>query len=887
MRSPANRSGLGNDLAATLMVAAFSMAVALGYARTFFGWPFLADMAAVVVAGHGAGLLLRRLRLPAWLAVPAMATVLAWTVLAVYYPSTFSWAMPTADTWSILREQLTMVREEFPTAVAPVDYGAGWDVLAAIGLAASVLLADVFAFRADARAETLVPGGVLFVFVGALGDERLRIASAVVVVGVGVATTVTLRAYHAEPARGDAPSPWRRWPAAIAFGVVVAVVAGVVGPRLPGADAAPIYDSSTGAGGGGSTQVISPLVDIRSRLTNRSTDELFRVRADVESYWRSSALPEFDGTTWGLPARELRPIGGPSTDRSLVDNRQRITIGALGGSLVPAAPDPFQASGPDDLRWVPETSTLVTIDGDLRAGDTIDVVSAAPQVDAARLNAATSSNPPDPIHTSVPADLPEVVGATARQVTADATTTYEAALTLQMWFQEQFEYSLEVRPGHGNSAIEAFLRDRIGYCEQFAGTYAAMLRTLGIPSRVAVGFTSGVPLGDGEFSVLGRNAHAWPEVWFDDIGWIAFEPTPGRGAPNAQSYTQLDPQQDTSAVADDIQTRAVLGPPITVGDAAPTEAGPGLEIPDFSEDTAGDTPTTAAPANDHDGAGSGQWLWLIGLAVLGAAIAAPSMIRDDPPPAHHAVGRPTTGRRLATRDGRGVRCRRAASSVGHPVGGRSAHRTPSAVGQPADGVTRRSRDRGDLPGRRDRRIRRRRRLRREHRQRLPQLGEADRSGCNGIARLAGTDPAPLHRLAVTVGVGGAESAGGVVVDVGSTPTEPCGDRQLAESFTSEQAQFGFEQDRHDQHQDEPAEGHHETDGEPPDRDHETEHEAHDQGDRATARHAVPALGERRVLFELLLDLTQDALLILGERHEAIIARFGSILNAVAGPFCAH
>jgi transglutaminase-like putative cysteine protease len=622
MRSPTNRSELGNDLAATLMVAAFSMAIALGYARTFSGWPFLADMAVVVVAGHGAGLLLRRLRLPAWLAVPAMATVLVWTILAVYYPSTFSWAMPTADTWSILREQLATVRSEFPTAVAPVDYGAGWDVLAAIGLATAVLLADVFAFRADARAETLVPGGVLFIFVGALGDERLRIASAVVVVGVGVATTATLRSYHAEPIRADAPSPWRRWPAAVAFGVVVAVVAGVVGPRLPGADAAPIYETSGGRGGG-STQVVSPLVDIRSRLTNRSTAELFRVRADVESYWRSSALPEFDGTTWGLPARELRPIGDMSTDRSLVDNRQRITIGALGGSLVPAAPDPFQASGPDDLRWVPETSTLVTIDGDLRTGDTIDIVSSTPQVDAARLNAATSSTSPDPIHTSVPADLPDVVGATARQVTANATTTYEAALTLQMWFQDQFEYSLEVRPGHGNSAIEAFLRDRIGYCEQFAGTYAAMLRTLGIPSRVAVGFTSGVPVGEGEFSVLGRNAHAWPEVWFDDIGWIAFEPTPGRGAPNAQSYTRLDPQQDTSAAPSDIQSDG--GPPVTV-DAAPTDPGPGLEIPDFSDDSTRETPTSAPRgAGDDDGV---QWQWLIGLAVMGAAIAAPSVIRD-------------------------------------------------------------------------------------------------------------------------------------------------------------------------------------------------------------------------------------------------------------------
>jgi transglutaminase-like putative cysteine protease len=624
MMSSSTRPGLGSDLMATSMVAAFSMAVAVGYARSFSGWSFLADMAVVVVAGHGAGLLLRRLRIPAWLAVPAMATVLAWTVLVLYYPDTFSWALPTSDTWSLLREQLTTVRGDFRTAVAPVDYGGGWDVLAAIGMATAVLLADVFAFRADARAETLVPGGVLFVFVGALGDERLRILSAVVVVGVGVATTVTLRSYHAEPVRGDTPSPWRRWPAAIAFGVVVAIVAGLVGPRLPGAGAAPIYETSGGSGG--ATQVISPLVDIRSRLTNRSTAELFRVTADAESYWRSSALPEFDGTTWGLPERELQAIGDTLGERSdvLVDNRQRITIGALGGTLVPAAPDPFQASGPDDLRWVPETSTLVTIDGDLRTGDTIDIVSASPQVDGARLTAATSSASPDPIHTSVPADLPEVVGATAREVTAGATSSYEAALALQWWFQDEFEYSLEVRPGHGNSAIESFLRDRIGYCEQFAGTYAAMLRTLGIPSRVAVGFTSGVPVGDGEFSVLGRNAHAWPEVWFDEIGWIAFEPTPGRGAPNAQSYTGLEPQQDTSAAPGDIQSD--VGPPVTV-DAAPTDPGPGLEIPDFSDDTTGDTPTPATPVvgDDDDGV---QWQWLIGLVVIGAAIAAPSVIRD-------------------------------------------------------------------------------------------------------------------------------------------------------------------------------------------------------------------------------------------------------------------
>ncbi len=308
---------------------------------------------------------------------------------------------------------------------------------------------------------------------------------------------------------------------------------------------------------------------------------------------------------------------------SLIENRQRVLIGALGGTLVPAAPDPFQATGPDDLRWVPETSTLVTVDGDLETGDTIDIVSAAPQLDPTRLAAATSNDPGDSIYTSVPSDLPEVVNATARQVTAGAESTYDAALLLQAWFQREFEYSLEVQPGHGSSAIESFLRDRVGYCEQFAGTYAAMLRTLGIPSRVAVGFTSGVAVADGEFSVLGRNAHAWPEVWFDGIGWVGFEPTPGRGAPNAESYTGIPPQQDTSTDAADVEDSAVA-PPTTLP-TGPAVDQPGLEIPDFNDPTGAPPITNAA----GDGADGGvQWGWLALAALAVAVVAAPKLIRS-------------------------------------------------------------------------------------------------------------------------------------------------------------------------------------------------------------------------------------------------------------------
>ena len=606
------------------MVAAFSMAVAVGFARAFSGWPFLADMAIVVGVGHGAGLVLRRLRLTPWIAVPATAAILVWTVMAVYYPETFSWGLPTSDSWSLLQTQLTSVRSEFRTAVAPVEYAGGWNVLAAIGLATAVLLADVFAFRADARAETLVPGGVLFVFVGALGDERLRIATAVLLVGVGVVTTIALRWYHSEPGRSDAGTAWRRWPVAIAFGVVVALAAGFVGPRLPGADAAPLYETSGGSGN--VTQVVSPLVDIRSRLTNRSTAELFRVRADVESYWRSSALPQFDGTTWGLPERDLEPVDDAleASAPARSDNRQRITIGVLGGTLVPAAPDPVQASPPADLRWVPETSTLVHVNGDLETGDVIDIVSTAPRLDAATLTAASSTDAGDPIYTSVPTDLPEMVETTARRVTSGARNPFEAALFVQAWFQREFDYSLEIQPGHDNSAIEGFLEDRVGYCEQFAGTYAAMLRTLGIPSRVAVGFTSGVAQGDGEYSVIGRNAHAWPEVWFDDIGWVAFEPTPGRGAPNAEDYTGLPPRQDTSATADDIENGET---PLTTLPTDPNGDQSGLEIPDLSDVPPSDGSSGGTPTTTGSGGSGVPWGWIVALAVLGGVLAAPLLIR--------------------------------------------------------------------------------------------------------------------------------------------------------------------------------------------------------------------------------------------------------------------
>jgi transglutaminase-like putative cysteine protease len=381
--------------------------------------------------------------------------------------------------------------------------------------------------------------------------------------------------------------------------------------------------------------VISPLVDIRSRLTSRSNAEFFSVRADFASYWRLSALASFDGNEWGLPERSLTSADGElSTARAGTDElRQEITIAALGDKFVPTAPDPVAASPQKGLRWNADSSTLLKTDGKLIAGSIFEIVSASPRFDLRTLQTATSNDAGDAIYLELPDNFPLSVRELAREVTAVSTTPYEAAITLQDWFRSQFEYSLEVQPGHSNSAIEDFLSDRVGYCEQFAGTYAAMMRTLGVPARVAVGFTPGNFNGE-RYSVLGKNAHAWPELWFDGLGWVLFEPTPGRGAPGAEYYTNVAFDQDATGVDTG-----------SFPDASPEGAAPEIPVSP-STTTAGSvatapddipvSPSTISQPDELTGAAAGTPKEkktsfptgrLMVLPLIGVAVAAPELTR--------------------------------------------------------------------------------------------------------------------------------------------------------------------------------------------------------------------------------------------------------------------
>jgi protein-glutamine gamma-glutamyltransferase len=118
---------------------------------------------------------------------------------------------------------------------------------------------------------------------------------------------------------------------------------------------------------------------------------------------------------------------------------------------------------------------------------------------------------------------------TARRVVGSPETPYAAVLALESWFRQRGGFVYDEQPPRvaGPPLVSFVTKTKAGYCQHYAGAMAVMLRMLGIPARVAVGFTSG-KLDEGRWVVTDHEAHAWVEAWFAGQGWVAFDPTPGR-----------------------------------------------------------------------------------------------------------------------------------------------------------------------------------------------------------------------------------------------------------------------------------------------------------------------------------------------------------------------
>jgi transglutaminase-like putative cysteine protease len=543
-------------LAAEGCLLAVSLVVALGFNRLFSEGGWFLSLGSTVVAAHVLGAVARRLGLAVWLQLVSVAIATMLLMAWLQAPDTLRWFLPTTETLATFGSAFDEALSLYPEARAPTEPIVGFVLAAMVGLAIVATMADIAAFRLGAELQALVPPLTLFLFCSLLGSGQYRVTAAVLFIAVALTFVLLMRALGRRSATTWLPGDDQRGPSTLirvgtSLTAIAAIAAAIVAPGLPGAEDEGLW---TWRGGGGSATrfVISPLVDIRSRLVNQSSEVAFEVESPLPSYWRMLSLDEFEGdqfrlsTSFRAVSRGLGPGVGRS-DSTIVE--QRFTIEGLASPYLPAAFLPISIdAGRDQVRWDDRSATLLLMADEPPRGFEYVVESVLPDLDPERLRAAPETVLPSirERYLQLPDDFDPRVAELADSIVEGAATPYDRALMLQNHLRSEYAYSLSVPEGHSESALGRFLFvDRAGYCEQFSAAFAAMARQVGLPSRVAVGFTVGEQMRGSptRYTVRGEHAHAWPEVWFNGIGWVAFEPTPGRGDPQTQGHTGVEPNQ--------------------------------------------------------------------------------------------------------------------------------------------------------------------------------------------------------------------------------------------------------------------------------------------------------------------------------------------------------
>ena len=322
----------------------------------------------------------------------------------------------------------------------------------------------------------------------------------------------------------------------------------------------------------------------------RKTTTVFKAQASPRSvYWRSTTLDVFDGSRWvefrtperallfsgHLDLTEKDPLATAAMRNPSNWSKAQFEIEGLEDDHVvaPSVPVGYEAVFPGASFFMGGSSA---VPGALLRGQRYTTWSYSPQPTSAQLAAAGtdySASVDSYLEVYPGLDVPPPFGtpgraatmrrfmaaypnyaplyAQARRVVGNAQSPYAAVLALESWLRGTGGFTYTTHPPIvQNGPLQEFvLRTKRGYCQHFAGAMTLMLRYLGIPARVAEGFTSGVYDPQSKtWTVTDHDAHAWVEVWFPHYGWLPFDPTPGRGSLSA-AYTVSSPNFRTATAA--------------------------------------------------------------------------------------------------------------------------------------------------------------------------------------------------------------------------------------------------------------------------------------------------------------------------------------------------
>jgi transglutaminase-like putative cysteine protease len=547
------RHGSDERIAVTSALASLLAALTLSPLVQGFTWLFVA--AITVVTMMVTGIVARQL-LRWWPAVAAaQAVVLLLTLLVLFARSRI---LEGPGALQLLQQLVNAGLDVTHRQSPPVDATQGIVLLVAGSTGVIALLVDLMAATLRQPALAGLPLLAVYCVPAALLDGGLPwfyflVAAAGFLLLLTADSGDRVRGWGRVLASGSAAGAGRPADGGMArggkrVGAAAVLMAIAVPALIPGLNNQIIGGDGGGDGTGGKGRTITrinPILDLRKDLANPKNTPLLTYRTNVAqpAPLRIVTADVFDGKTWS-PSTNKIPLSqkatgtlpappGLSESVEKVQSRTEIRIGQLDETYLPL---PYPATNVEVRGdWLYDAATLNVIGDGVTTRNLsyqvthLDVRPTAQQLaDAGAAPAALSQR-----YLALPSNLPTVIGDTARKIGQDG-TDYQKAVRLQRWFRSGvFRYSLDAPKvrgdASGSDAIVAFLEQKYGYCVHFAATMAVMARTLGIPARVAVGFLPG-DKGPGDEMVISSNdAHAWPELYFEGVGWTRFEPTPRGG----------------------------------------------------------------------------------------------------------------------------------------------------------------------------------------------------------------------------------------------------------------------------------------------------------------------------------------------------------------------
>ncbi|BCJ45420.1 transglutaminase [Actinoplanes ianthinogenes] len=574
-----------------LVAAGATLLAAAPLSTIFDSWTWLLQVLLVVIMVAGSAVLTRTLRFPSWAQALGMVVALVVTLTWIF-PSGHELLVPMPASFAHFADLIQQAGQDTRQYAVPVPDRDGLLFVTAAGIGAVAVVVDLLTavFRRPALAG--LPMLAIYSIPVAVYPDSVPVAPFVIgacgYLWLLVADNVDRVRRFGRRFTGDGRDVdvWEPSPLAAAgrrlglVGVVVAVLLPLVVPTVTGGLLSQLTQSGNGVGGGlgkGGGGRINLYAALSGQLNRSDTVTLLKVRTtEKEPFYLRFGVAEqlTEEGSGGQPPNgntlDKGSLPNPSAGSSVSFQQYHADIeitDQLKQTMAPIYSYPVSIGGLSGT-WAFDPNQQVLYSNRVTTNKqkySIDYL--RPDYSPSQLRQAepTPENSNLQQLTQVPSNA--YVEQKVRQLTRGKTTDYDKVRAIYDSFSKKngYSYAVTTTSTPNMPAIESFLRNKQGYCQQYATAMAWMVRAAGIPARVAFGFTRGSKDNDW-YVITNRNAHAWTEVYLQGFGWIPFDATPSTGVTGS---ARSDWAPDTDRTSTPTTTASSSAAPGTNASAAP------------------------------------------------------------------------------------------------------------------------------------------------------------------------------------------------------------------------------------------------------------------------------------------------------------------------------